>query len=296
MEIVPARKEHVSSILEIWKEFMDFHGDIDPFLKRTPDGHIHFANYLEETMNSSDGLVLAALVEGDLAGYSLSRINRYPPVFRIVRYGYICDMAVKSGFRRKGIGEKMLEKILEWFDARGLERAELRVIAGNNIGRGFWEKMGFKTYSHMMYQDREIAVAKPVPNSKPAPPGAEGCPFCDRVKGGDVLLKNDLAFAITDEFPVSEGHTLILPIRHVADYFELTGSERAAMEELLRYQRRSLLERDPSIAGFNVGVNCGLTAGQTIFHCHVHLIPRRPGDTPNPRGGVRGVIPPKMHY
>lgn len=91
-------------------------------------------------------------------------------------------------------------------------------------------------------------------------------------------------------------HTLILPNRHIADYFELEPAERSAIDDLLEETRRGILARDPEVAGFNIGVNIGAVAGQTILHCHVHLIPRRPGDVANPRGGVRAVIPGKADY
>jgi len=123
------------------------------------------------------------------------------------------------------------------------------------------------------------------------------CFFCQRLSQGDkIILQNALSFAVLDNFPVSEGHTLVLPKRHIADYFDMSENEQNAINELIAIRRKQLLEDDSSIGGFNVGVNCGEAAGQTVFHCHVHLIPRRLGDTPNPRGGVRGVIPSKMSY
>jgi diadenosine tetraphosphate (Ap4A) HIT family hydrolase len=102
--------------------------------------------------------------------------------------------------------------------------------------------------------------------------------------------------AIRDKYPVTKLHTLILPKRHVSDYFDFTPEERENAERLLRSLRETILKEDPSVTGFNIGMNCGLSAGQTIMHAHIHLIPRRDGDIPNPRGGVRGVIPAKMDY
>ncbi|MGB8424188.1 MAG: HIT family protein [Desulfobacterales bacterium] len=102
--------------------------------------------------------------------------------------------------------------------------------------------------------------------------------------------------ALEDGFPVSDGHLLIVPKRHIADWFQMTERERREADDLIRVLRNRLLESDKSITGFNVGMNCGASAGQTIFHAHIHLIPRRDGDTPNPTGGVRGVIPDKMCY
>lgn len=124
----------------------------------------------------------------------------------------------------------------------------------------------------------------------------EGCIFCQKSKSKDVILKNQYAFAVLDGFPVSEGHTIIIPKRHFSNYFEITEKEYIAVHDLIRVRRKHLLENDKTIQGFNVGVNTGEVAGQTIWHCHIHLIPRRKGDTPNPRGGVRGVIPSKMDY
>ena len=101
---------------------------------------------------------------------------------------------------------------------------------------------------------------------------------------------------IEDAYPVTKGHHLIIPKRHVLTWFDLNSDERAALDKLLHQQRKVLLASDPSITGFNIGINCGEDAGQTIPHCHVHLIPRRHGDTEDPRGGVRGAIPTKQHY
>lgn len=122
-----------------------------------------------------------------------------------------------------------------------------------------------------------------------------GCPFCE-LPTQRIMAENDLALAIRDGYPVTALHTLIIPKRHVSDYFDLFQPERNAMQALLEQQRALILESDPSVTGFNVGINSGADAGQTIFHCHVHLIPRRKGDVAEPRGGVRGVIPARQKY
>jgi diadenosine tetraphosphate (Ap4A) HIT family hydrolase len=111
-----------------------------------------------------------------------------------------------------------------------------------------------------------------------------------------IVAGNSLAYAVRDTSPVTPLHTLILPNRHIADYFELEPSERQAIDDLLQEMRRGILASDDAVAGFNIGVNVGAAAGQTIFHCHVHLIPRRRGDVANPRGGVRAVIPGRADY
>ncbi|HHT79992.1 MAG TPA: HIT family protein [Spirochaetales bacterium] len=121
------------------------------------------------------------------------------------------------------------------------------------------------------------------------------CIFC-KIDKKRIVDENSLSFAIIDTFPVSEGHTLIIPKRHESDYFLLTEKEKRACSELLQRARLRILATDPLVKGFNVGINIGEVAGQTIFHCHIHLIPRRKGDTANPRGGVRHVIAHKGNY
>ncbi|HHZ88814.1 MAG TPA: HIT domain-containing protein [Chromatiaceae bacterium] len=120
------------------------------------------------------------------------------------------------------------------------------------------------------------------------------CLFCDSSK--QILAKNHHAYAIRDGYPVTEHHTLIIPFRHVKDYFELTTDEILSCNALLHELRNNILQSDPTVTGFNIGMNAGFSAGQTVFHCHIHLIPRRNGDIDNPRGGVRGVIPDKRIY
>lgn len=122
-----------------------------------------------------------------------------------------------------------------------------------------------------------------------------GCVFCEIPKDR-VIAENELAYAILDAFPVTEHHTLIIPKRHVSDYFSLYQPERNAIQSLLEQRRDEILKIDPTVTGFNVGNNIGETAGQTVMHCHTHLIPRRNNDVANPRGGVRGVIPDKQKY
>jgi ATP adenylyltransferase len=121
------------------------------------------------------------------------------------------------------------------------------------------------------------------------------CTFCELAQQR-IISENELALAIRDGYPVTKFHTLIIPKRHVSDYFDLFQPERNAIQSLLEQQRLLILESDPSVTGFNVGINSGADAGQTIFHCHVHLIPRRKGDVEEPRGGVRGVIPARQKY
>jgi ATP adenylyltransferase len=122
----------------------------------------------------------------------------------------------------------------------------------------------------------------------------EYCLFCGIDRG--VIMENNLAIAFYDKYPVTEGHTLIIPKRHFESYFDITQAELNAIQQLIQQQRSALLEKDSSITGFNIGINQGEDAGQSIFHLHVHLIPRRKGDMENPKGGVRHVIPDKGKY
>lgn len=120
------------------------------------------------------------------------------------------------------------------------------------------------------------------------------CPFCC-LKEVRIAVSNSHALAIYDGFPVSPGHTLIIPKRHVASFFELTRQEQESMLDLLTEMRQRLLtECNPD--GFNIGINDGGAAGQTVMHLHIHLIPRYAGDQPDPRGGVRWIFPDRAKY
>ena len=121
---------------------------------------------------------------------------------------------------------------------------------------------------------------------------AKSCPFCEF---RNPVIANRLAYARYDSYPVSNGHLLIIPVRHVEDYFAMTLEEKTAVMDLVD-RGRALLEKNFKPDGFNIGANCGSAAGQTVQHAHVHLIPRYRGDMDDPRGGVRGVIPEKQKY
>lgn len=121
------------------------------------------------------------------------------------------------------------------------------------------------------------------------------CIFCNLDQNREILAENDLAIAFYDAFPVNPGHTLIIPKRHVANYFELTEEECVAIQALLKIVKDTVEEKfHPN--GYNIGVNVNEAAGQSVFHVHMHLIPRYIGDVENPKGGVRGVIPAKQKY
>ncbi len=121
------------------------------------------------------------------------------------------------------------------------------------------------------------------------------CLFCNSKISG-IAHENDLAYASYDTYPVSDQHCLIIPKRHVSDYFELSNDEIIACNDLIKIVKKEILDNDRSVKAFNIGTNAGILAGQSIMHCHIHLIPRREGDVDNPQGGVRSVIPKKQHY
>jgi ATP adenylyltransferase len=128
------------------------------------------------------------------------------------------------------------------------------------------------------------------------PPHVIDCPFCQSVANHRMEIEYGSVFAIHDKYPVTEGHHLVVTKRHVADYFAMSYNEKRDAEALLSLLKRQMLEDDPSVQGFNVGMNCGEVAGQTVMHAHIHLIPRREGDVEDPRGGVRGCVPERMGY
>ena len=121
------------------------------------------------------------------------------------------------------------------------------------------------------------------------------CLFCNTEESG-FTVQNELAYASYDTYPVSKYHCLIIPKRHIKDFFELTDEELVACNNLIRKVKDEVIKKDPNIDGFNLGTNIGRVSGQSILHCHFHLIPRRLGDVENPQGGVRSVIPNKQHY
>ena len=121
------------------------------------------------------------------------------------------------------------------------------------------------------------------------------CLFCNPKVSG-VAYENNLAYASYDSYPVSEYHCLIVPKRHIVDYFELSNEELIACNDLIKIIKNEIFNKDQTVKAFNIGTNAGKESGQSIMHCHIHVIPRREGDVENPQGGVRSVIPKKQHY
>ena len=122
------------------------------------------------------------------------------------------------------------------------------------------------------------------------------CIFCEK-SNCKIISSGNHFFIIRDTaYPVTRHHTLIVTNRHISNYFDLNPDELNELNQILKKQKKELTELDNKISGFNVGINIGKDAGQSIMHCHIHLIPRRKGDIEDPSGGVRGVIPSKQKY
>ena len=144
----------------------------------------------------------------------------------------------------------------------------------------------------------EAKAQKPtIPNPDASTDFMTGCLFCELPEDKfEVLDQNELCLTLRDSYPVTEGHCLIIPRRHVETYFDMSPEEIAAATRLIQQARQRLQTLDPDITGFNIGTNAGKSAGQSVFHAHLHLIPRRDGDQENPQGGVRKIFPDKAHY
>jgi diadenosine tetraphosphate (Ap4A) HIT family hydrolase len=134
-------------------------------------------------------------------------------------------------------------------------------------------------------------------NDEQVPKFVGGCLFCELPADKFVVVdENELCLALTDSYPVTEGHCLIIPKRHAATYFDMDYTEVEAATQLLHRSRGRIQQEDARVSGFNIGMNSGKSAGQSVFHAHIHLIPRRDGDQENPQGGVRKIFPEKAQY
>ena len=134
-------------------------------------------------------------------------------------------------------------------------------------------------------------------NDETGPEFVNGCLFCELPADKFVVVdENELGLAVTDSYPVTEGHCLIIPRRHAATYFDMNTAEVEAATQLLHRSRDRIQQQDAKVSGFNIGMNSGKSAGQSVFHAHIHLIPRRDGDQENPQGGVRKIFSEKARY
>lgn len=147
----------------------------------------------------------------------------------------------------------------------------------------------------LLSHQQEVALRYRVPYTADMLQSDNICLFCT-ISATEYVMENELAYAIWDAFPVTPLHALIIPKRHAVDWFSLTEEEITACNNLIRQLRKLIQEQDPLVSGFTIGSNVGKASGQTIFHCHIHLIPRREGDVADPRGGIRHIIPGKGFY
>jgi ATP adenylyltransferase len=189
-------------------------------------------------------------------------------------------------------GDQLRGGVLDCADVRALEVDH--IVPRNRGGTDDLDNLQALCYRcNSMKRDRDATDFRGVRESYKH--RETGCTFCEIPKER-VVHETELAYAVRDAFPVTPLHTLVIPKRHVSGYFELGRAELNACHQLLEQEKEMIEQADANVEGFNVGVNDGEVAGQTVFHCHIHLIPRRKGDVEDPTGGVRRVIPGKGVY
>ncbi len=151
IRIVEAKQRHVPRMIEIWREFIDFHVDRDPIYARRDDAHHFFEKYLKGFMESEESQVLVALDGRQVVGYSMARVAHHSPVFQPKAYGDIAEIAVKGEYRRQSIGEALLTQMKKFFTHQGINRIETRVSTKNEVACLFWKKYGFQRYLDDLY-------------------------------------------------------------------------------------------------------------------------------------------------
>lgn len=157
MEIIEAAESHIPALLELWTEFFDYHRDIDPYYTRSEDALVHIGKRFKEKIADRDSQVLVA-VEGDtVIGYSLFWIADNSPFVKEKKHGFICDLAVTSRHRGKGIGERLLERTLAWFMAKGISRIAIYTLIGNTRAAAFWRCHGFQPTMQCMERLLDIS-------------------------------------------------------------------------------------------------------------------------------------------
>jgi ribosomal protein S18 acetylase RimI-like enzyme len=155
--IIEATEAHIPELFQLWTEFFDYHRDIDPYYTRTKDARDHIEKRFREKIEDEDSQVLVAVEAGRVVGYSLFWIAEGSPFVEQRRYGFICDLAVTSGRRGKGIGENLLDKTLAWFRTRGIRRIAIYTLTGNPKGIRFWKRHGFKPTMQCMERLLDIS-------------------------------------------------------------------------------------------------------------------------------------------
>lgn len=150
LEIIEASELQIQQISKIWEELMKYHSNLNPFFTTNVNAKENVKNFLKDSILSKNSLLIVAIKDGKVVGYSNSRIDDYPPVFLLEKYGHILDMAVRSDHQRSGIGTKMLHENIRWFKTKNIKRIELRAVPTNPIGYNFWKKHGFIDYEHVL--------------------------------------------------------------------------------------------------------------------------------------------------
>ncbi len=145
--------EDVSSIVELWKELMDFHKERDRIFSRSTTGHERFADYLKGHISKENSSLFVAEADKDIVGYCLVFIEKYPPVIELQEYCLVQDIAITEKYRRRGIGRRFLKEAQRWYSDKGIHRVEARVSTYNKAAREFWSEMGFKPYLETVYQE-----------------------------------------------------------------------------------------------------------------------------------------------
>jgi len=145
--IRPATKENLPAIKALWKEFMDFHKERDPFFARIDDAHEDFGRFMQSNLSKDDWLILVAAAGDQVIGYGSATIMLYPPIYQDPRYGYIQDIAVTEAYRRHGVGQRLFARMVTWFRKKNVSRLELEVAATNEVSQAFWQKIGFKDFT-----------------------------------------------------------------------------------------------------------------------------------------------------
>ncbi len=150
IEIVPARLSHLPGMLKVWQDLMNFHRPIDPYFATNKEAPLKIARWLRRFIRSRNWQAFVALDKSKVVAIATIKIENYPPIFRCTKYGEIDMLAVKSGYRRCGIGKRLLTEIRKWVAVRKIKRIELAVASKNKIGYPFWRKQGFKDYMHTL--------------------------------------------------------------------------------------------------------------------------------------------------
>ncbi|RMH73552.1 MAG: GNAT family N-acetyltransferase [Gemmatimonadetes bacterium] len=153
LEIVPAREEHLPAVIPIWQEFMAYHAEIDPYFAPKPRGEVEFETHLKTLIHAPQAHVLVAVDRDQVVGYAIAEIYHYSPVFAHQQYGFISEVAISQPSRGRGIGQKLVARIYDWFREHEIERVELRVFSANRSAYQFWQKQGFQPYLEVMYRN-----------------------------------------------------------------------------------------------------------------------------------------------